>query len=149
MSTLNTGPYISGPQFTPADEQATPSYGDAWGAALTTLGDFIGGFGSANRVYGPSSIDVRSFLASKGAAQMNSNIRYGIISGELNGSGHVATAQAAMNVPFDLFHSPVGPSEKVCCAIARRFSYRSFRDSFFTLGVKRSLDRFPQPGTRE
>ncbi len=106
--TLQNSPYKATPQSKPTDEPSAPSYVASWGAALNVLGDFIGGFGPTNRIYGPSSVDVGSFLMSKGASQMNSLIRRGILSGALNGNNSIFTDEAALNVRFDFFHSPVG-----------------------------------------
>ena len=103
----NTGPYIFSLEHG-TQPQTSGQFLRAYWSTAGFLFNFLTGTGPSIRYYGPNDYRTRDLMSSKGFQVVNQQIKQACKSGSTNGPLDLSTPQGAKDIPYDVFHSPVG-----------------------------------------
>jgi RHS repeat-associated protein len=106
--TWGSGQVAGGPVFSALGTQTTWQYFQSYWSTAGFLFNFATGTGPRIRYYGPRDYRVLDLMSSKGFTVINQQIKRACQAGATGGKLDLGSWQAAKDIPYDVFHSPVG-----------------------------------------
>jgi len=104
----NTGPFIFSLEDGATQPQTTWQFFRSYWSTGGFLFNFVTGTGPRVRYYGPNDYRARDLMSSKGFQVVNQQIKQGCQAGKTHGTLNLSTWQGYKDIPYDIFHSPVG-----------------------------------------